>query len=154
MLIKNTVLSQLPDYRAWSTTGPHSGPISLLDYIGFVATLDTFFGFAELFSPELAVYKGYHFLASGFSEAIYEAWIREGRSPEEAQRAMNHVHMSTIFQQREATDEAADEAARVLMEIWKRTLAVHNVNVEVVGRGIQQASVTFFERPLTEPGRA
>ena len=58
------------------------------------------------------------------------------------------------FQQQDVTDDAADEAARVLAEIWKRTLAIHNVDVEVVGGCIQQASVTFFERHAMSTPRA
>lgn len=147
MRVKDSVLSQLRDFLAWSKAGAAPGPISLFDYVGFIATLDSLFGFAELFCPALVIHEGFHFLSSGFSVDTYNAWVRQGRTPEEIQRVMNHVHMSTLLQNQEVGDEAALEAARVIAEIWARTLGPEGLVAEAIGDGFEDAAVTFYQRP-------
>ena len=145
MRLKESVMSQLNDFRAWSATGAAPGPISLFDYVGFIATIDSLFGFAALFLPDLVVHDGLRFLASGFSGETYDAWVREGKTPHEIQRVMNHVHISTLLQQQEVSDEAAVEAARVIAEIWSRTLGTEGLIAEAVGTGFADAAITFYE---------
>lgn len=142
---KDSVMSQLHDFQAWSTAGAAPGPVSLLDYVGFIATLDSLFGFVALFLPDLVVHEGLRFLASGFSKETYEAWVREGKSPQEIQRVLNHVHISMLLQQEEVTDEAAVEAARVIAEIWSRTLGAEGLIAEAVGSSCADAAITFYE---------
>jgi hypothetical protein len=146
MRVKDSVLSQLRDFHAWAAGGATAGPISLLDYVGFIGTPDMLFGFAELFHPELTVHEGRRFLASGFSNATYDAWVQQGRTPEEIQRVMNHLHISTLFQQQEISDEVAVEAARAIASIWSRTLGPDGLTVEAIGADFTDAAVTFFER--------
>lgn len=146
MRVKDSVVTQLRDLQAWSQTGAVGGAVSLFDYVGFIATLDSIFGFAELFSPELVVHQGRRFLASGFSVVTYDAWAQRGSSPQEIQRAMNHVHVSTLLQNQEISDDAANEVARVIASIWSRTLSSEGMAVEVVGATFTDASVTFYER--------
>jgi hypothetical protein len=146
MRVKDSVLSQLSDFRAWSETGAIAGRISLLDYVGFVANADTLFAFAELFFPETTVHEGRHFLASRFSTETYRAWAQQGKSPEEIQRALNHVHISTLLQDQETSDEAALEAARVIAQVWNRTLGPEGMVAEAIGETFEDAAVTFHER--------
>ena len=77
MRVKRSVLERLEDFRAWGRTGaaPGAAPITLLDYVGFVALPDSVFAFAELFFPELVEHEGRKYLASRFSSAAYDAWI-------------------------------------------------------------------------------
>lgn len=146
MRLKDSTLSQLHDYLAWSSTGASPGEVSLLDYVGFVATPDSIFAFAELFSPELTVHNGFKFLASGFSLETYNAWEGQGTSPKEIQRVMNHLHISTLLQQQEITDEVAVEAARAIAAIWSKTIGGDELEVEVLGSCLSDAAVTFSER--------
>lgn len=145
MLVKDSVMSQLHDFRAWSATASAPGSISLLDYVGFIATLDSVLAFGALFFPEVTVHEGLRFLASGFSKATYDAWANAGKRPHEIQRVMNHVHVSTLLQEQSVSDEAAIEVARVIAAIWSRTLGHDGLNVEAFGSTFEDAAVTFSE---------
>src|SRR5262245_5878841 len=107
MRIKDSVIAELQDLHAWSKTGGTGALVSLLSYVGFIATQDMLFAFAELFLPDLVVHEGRHFLASHFKQATYDSWVQQGTSPEEVQRVMNHIHISTLLQNQEVSDEAA-----------------------------------------------
>jgi hypothetical protein len=126
--------------------GSRTTLVSLLDYVGFIATLDMVFAFAELFQPELVVHEGRRFLASGFTQATYDGWVQKGTSPKEIQRVMNHIHISTLIQNQEVSDEAACEAAQAIALIWSRTLGPEGLQVEAIGDDFMDAAVTFFER--------
>ncbi len=110
-----------------------------------VATPDLLFGFAELFMPDLVVHEGLHFLANGFSAEVFEQWRRAGHGLRETQRVMNHVHVSTLLQQRLVSDELALTAARAVAAIWRRTLTPEGLIVEVLGADFWDAAVTFFD---------
>jgi hypothetical protein len=141
----NSVMAQLADFEAWSKSGPQPTTITLIDYIGFVATPDLFFGFAALFRPELIVYQGARFLASGFSEELYEQWRSKGLNSRDIQRVLNHVHISTLFQNQSVSDETAVEAARILASIWSYTLGSEGLVAEAVGTNLESAAATFVE---------
>lgn len=141
----DSVMAQLADFDAWSRSGPQGAEISLIDYVGFVATPDLLFGFASLFWPDLIVYQGLRFLASGFSPALYEQWRGKGLDSREIQRVMNHVHVSTLFQNQQISDETAVEAARILATIWSRTLGPEGLATEAVGSSLDDAAATFFD---------
>lgn len=141
----DSIMAQLADFAAWSRSGPQPTTITLIDYVGFVATPDLFFGFAALFSPDLIVYQGVRFLASGFSKALYEQWRSKGLDSRDIQRVLNHVHISTLFQNQSISDETAVEAARILVSIWSRTLGPERLVAEAVGSGLEDAAATFFE---------
>lgn len=149
MRISEAALKCLADVAKWQSSGPQCEPISLLDYVGFVGTPDMFFAFAELYSPSLVVHEGYRFLASGFSVETYESWVETGASGSEIQRVMNHVHISTIFQNQEVSDLVAVEAARVLGEMWERTLGPQRLQICATGTSLADVAVTFWEsQPL------
>lgn len=143
---KPSVWAQLADVRAWAAGGPDPDLVTLLDYVGFAATPDLLFAFADLFWPDLVVHEGLRFLASGFTVDTYEQWRRSGRSPEEIQRVMNHVHVSTLLQQKDVSDETAVEAARIIAGIWGRTLGPEDIVAEAMGTELADAAVTFHER--------
>ncbi|MBK9260712.1 MAG: hypothetical protein IPM54_12950 [Polyangiaceae bacterium] len=138
-------MAQLADFDAWCKSGPQGADISLIDYVGFVATPDLLFGFASLFWPDLIVHEERRFLASGFSPALYEQWRAKGLNSREIQRVMNHVHISTLFQNQQISDEIAVEAARLLATTWSRTLGPEGLAAEAVGSNLDDAAVTFFE---------
>ncbi|MDP3279189.1 MAG: hypothetical protein Q8Q09_28620 [Deltaproteobacteria bacterium] len=145
MRISEATLKSLDDVAAWQSSNPRSEPITLLDYVGFVATPDTFFAFADLYSPSLVVHAGYRFVASRFSVDTYDAWVRTGTPLLDIQRVLNHVHISTLIQNIEVSDHVAVEAARVLGELWQRTLGPHGLEVGVSGTTLDDAQVTFWE---------
>lgn len=145
MKVDKTVIGQLKEFRSWAESGPNPKSFTLLDYVGCIATMDTFFAFAELFSPEIIVHEGRHFLASGFSIEIYDQWIAAGKSGEDIQRVMNHIHISTLLQDQEITEKVSLEVARVISEIWSKTLSSYGVLTEVIDAGFQDVAVTFYE---------
>lgn len=144
------VMAQLTDFRAWSNSGPEPDTVTLVDYVGLVGTPDLLFAYAALFWPDLIVHDGLRFLASGFTTHAYEQWRGAGRTPEETQRVMNHIHVSTLFQQQVVSDEAAVEAARFIAQVWCRTLGPDGLTAEAEGMGLSDAAVTFFESPDRE----
>lgn len=144
MEIARTVLDQLRDFKAWEKTGERTGDLTLLDYVGFVATPDLFFAFAELFWPQLIMHEGRAFLASGFKASTYDEWVRSGRSKEDIQRAMNHVHVLTLIQNSELDDDLAIAVARTIASIWNRTLSPAGLHAEVVGTNVDDIAVTLI----------
>jgi hypothetical protein len=149
------VLAELDDLEAWSRTGPAGrGTITLLDYVGFVATPDAFFGFAALFWPDTLVHEGHVFLASGFEVASFDAWRDRGLALREIQRVMNHVHVSTVLQNQDISDAVAREVARVLAAVWTRTLGAEGLEVECFGESFHDAAVTFSQRIVLRDGGA
>ena len=145
MRFKDGLLSQLQDFQKWSATGAQAGDVSLLDYVGFIGTLDTLVAYAELFFPELVIHDNSRFLASGFSTELYATWAAKGLSSREIQRVMNHVHISTLMQHQYVSDEAAVECARILADLWNRTLGSEGLVAEALGTDLADAAVTFCE---------
>src|SRR5688572_2080339 len=129
MEIEPNIINELTDYQSWAKGIQSPRPFSLFDYVSCVGNADSFFGFAELFYPTLIDHNGHQFLASKFSREAYDLWVAQNTSPIEIQRVMNHVHVHTIMQQQDASDELADEVARVLAKIWSRTLREYNLTV-------------------------
>jgi hypothetical protein len=140
-------MAQLGDFHSWSKGGPDKKMVSLLDYVGFVATPDLLFGFAALFWPDLVVHDGLRFLASGFSSEVYDQWRAAGRNPLETQRVMNHVHVATLLQQQGVSADVAVEVAHSIAAIWSRTLGPEGLLAEAIGSSLDDAAVTFFENP-------
>jgi hypothetical protein len=136
------VLGELSNYQAWASNS--SSPITLLDYVGFVGTPDLLFAFAALFQPDVLVHDGFRFLASGFTAATYDSWKQRGLSGPAIQKVMNHVHISTLFQNQEVNDEVAVEASSLLRDLWRRTLD-EDLAVESGGTCLHSAFVTFFD---------
>jgi hypothetical protein len=147
---RHEILANLKEFKAWSNSGPPGADISPIDFVGFVATPELFFGFAELFCPALVERNGGVFLAAGFSDEILGAWLAKGISVIEAQRVMNHVHISTLIQNQSISDELAVEIAEHLAQIWNLTLAPYAAVGERVGVGFADAAATFYVRVPTD----
>lgn len=141
------VLAELSDFQAWVSNS--SSPVTLLDYVGFVGTPDLLFAFAALFQPEIVVHDGFRFLAGGFTAATYDSWKQRGLSGPAIQKVMNHVHISTLFQNQEVSVEVALAAGNLLRDFWRRTLD-QDLAVESGGTDLHDAYVTFYDE---EPGR-
>jgi hypothetical protein len=135
-------LPDLPDLQSWRRAN-NNPAISLLDYVGFVGTMDSMASHAALFDPDLVDFEGARFLAHRFSVEGAEQWRAQGLSLPDIQRVMNHVHVSTLLQSG-ASDEASDWFAERLASIWRKTIV--GANVEVSGRGYHEATVTFSEK--------
>lgn len=146
MRLPPDIVEQLSDFKAWSGTGAQSGEVTLLDYVGFTATPDALFGFAALFQPDLVVHEEHHFLASGFSVKTFDGWRANGFALRDVQRVMNHLHVAALLQNSEVSDRLAVEAARVIADIWKRTLGPEGLDVAYFGTTLHDAAVTFYRR--------
>ncbi len=120
----------LKDYQAWAARKPQ---LDLFDYVTCVATPDSFFAFLELFLPDLVLHEGNYFLASHFEPRTYDDWKRQLKDPGAVQKVMNHVHISTLFQQQEIPDLVARAVARQLAVSWSITLAAKGLVTEMYG---------------------
>ena len=143
---------ELEELAAWRRANENPS-LTLLDVLGFVATIDSVAAHLALFDPDLVVHRGARFLASGFSEETFDGWMSRGLTVTQAQQVMNHLHIAS-FLQSGASDEACDWFASRLEEVWRKTIPGAEVVVE--GQGYDDASVTFFEagprdRPSSRP---
>lgn len=100
--------------------------------------------FGSRAGPELVVQHGYHFLASGLAPGTIEGWLEKGLDLRAIQRVVNHFHISTLFSGGEVSDDVAVEAARVIAQIWSRTLAPEGLVAEAFGTDYATAGVTFY----------
>lgn len=138
------ITHELRELAAWRRANGDDR-ITLLDLLGFVATLDSLAAHLALFDPEIVIHRGARFISSGFDVPTFEAWLAQGLTLTEVQRAMNHVHVGTIMQAG-ASDGACDWFATRLASVWRRTIPGAVVTVE--GRGFHEASVTFHDAIL------
>src|ERR1700724_4310800 len=96
------VIAELPDFTLWRSSSGQD--ISLLDYVGFVATPDLLFAFAELFRPMLVLHEGAYFIKDRFDEQSFDSWRQRLNDIESVQKMMNHLHVSTLYQEQEISD--------------------------------------------------
>ena len=143
MKVTTDILSTLKDYQAWSAG---KSDFDLLDYVTCVATPNLFFGFGELFFPELVHHAGNYFLASHFRAALYDEWLARLKDPLAVQKVMNHVHISTLFQQQVVPDLVAVAVAKQLAASWSLSLADKGLIGEAYGKTLEDLEVTFFRK--------
>ena len=132
----------LPDLNAWRTR--NAADISLLDYVSFICTPDSFFAYAELFAPTLVNHAGEYFIASKFSVDSYDEWFTRLKDTRAVQRVMNHIHISTLFQQQFVPDQLAAAAASTLATIWSRQFASLDLVGKAAGTDLANAEVTLY----------
>jgi hypothetical protein len=133
------LLESLEDFKAWRRDSPG---FDLWDYVQCVGTPDHFFAFAELFCPTLIQHEGHYFQASGFTPALYQEWMDSLHDPIAVQKMMNHIHISSLFQEGELSNAVASEAAARLATLWNLTLAGKGLVAEAFGG--DDAQVTFY----------
>src|SRR5688572_30229270 len=112
-------MDSLSDVSAWRSTGPSGGDASdfgLLSYLSCVATPDLLFAFAELLAPSLVEHEGSYFIAERFDERIYDDWRAKLGDPRDIERVINHIHISSLFQDQHVTDEMALAAANLIAD--------------------------------------
>jgi len=141
--VPTDVLSMLKDYQSWAAG---KSDFDLLDYVACVATPDLFFGFGELFFPEVVLHDGNYFLASDFRASTYNEWLVRLKDPIAVQKVMNHVHISTLIQQQVVPDLVALEVAKHLAACWSVSLADKGLVAEAYGETFEDLEVTFFRR--------
>jgi hypothetical protein len=148
MTVPKELLAKLGHYQEW-----RSGKLDfdMLDYVNCVATPDLLFGFLELLRPSLVLHQGNYFLASHFDEANYNEWMKRLNDPVAVQKVMNHLHISTLFQQQEVPDIVAREAAQQIAACWSKVLADRGLVAEAFGDTLEDAEVTFFGTPKWNP---
>jgi|SRR5215213_3198310 len=146
MTVPEEVLVHLTEFNRWKSSAREGADYDLLDYVASRATPDLLFGFAALFSPSLVLHEGDYFLASHFSEKLYEEWKARLPDIQEVQKVMNHIHISTLFQDQEVPDLIAQYAAKTIQSIWSTVLSERHLVAEAYGDGLSDAQVTFFRR--------
>jgi len=141
----STILKKLSDFQQWRRS-PDGEGITLLDYVGFVATPDLFFAFDQLFHPDLLVHDGNYYLASHFEPEIYREWSERTNDVVEIQKVMNHVHISTVFQNQSMDDDVAIAIARKLEVHWSLVFRDNGLRGLAFGSAFDDAAVTLFNR--------
>jgi hypothetical protein len=144
MRLPEALEDQLVSLRSWSRSSGTYRYISLFDFVGLEATPDLFFGFTELMFPKLVDHKGGKFIQARFSESVYQLWEKKGHNLIEIQRVMNHVHISTLFQGQEVSDELAVAAAQTLAGIWALALRDDAVCTTALGAHFDDAAATLW----------
>ncbi len=146
MKIKSSIIRQLSDFSAWRLVSPKGPNFSLLDYISCVGTPDLLFAFSELFCPELVFHEGDYFLEDRFNADVYRSWKNKLTDSVEIQRVMNHVHISTIFQEQDVSNEVAVQAARVIADIWSIVFVDKRLTGYSFGETLEDAGVTLARK--------
>jgi hypothetical protein len=141
MIIPPAILRSLNDYQQWKSGKPD---FDLLDYVGCIATPDLCYGFLGLLCPELIVHEGNYFLASHFDPTAYDKWMTRVGEPVAVQKAMNHIHVSTLFQGQDVPDELAKDVAVRIAECWSLVFASKGLVAEAFGDTLHDAQVTLF----------
>ena len=137
----------LSDFTAWKATGPSDDKeFGLLGYLGCVATPDLLFAFVELLAPELVRHEGSYFIAERFSVEVYEQWQSRLDDPREIERVVNHLHMTTLFQEQDVPDEVAVAAAHTIAELWTRHFESLGLVGVAYGETFDSAEVTLHSR--------
>ena len=140
MTADNSIFSRLADVRAWE--GGES--LSPLDFVALEGKPSLLFAYASLLDPALEEVDGRFFLANRFSKENLTLWAAEGVVGADAQRVINHLHMTYLMQDDCEDQEVLDAAATIISRIWEKTLPAGS-RVEIVERGTISVSVTFFQ---------
>jgi len=137
------VVAGLPDLALWRSTAGGK-EISLLDYVGFVATPDLLFAFAELFRPALILHSGVYFIKDRFDAALFDEWKERLGDVRSVQKMMNHLHLSTLFQNQVISDDVAVWSSRVIADIWSSTFSHLGLEGLAFGESLHDAAVTLY----------
>ena len=143
MKVSRNLLKQLRRINEWKDHQGNSSDIDLLDYVGFECTPEIFFALAELFSPELIEYEGGRFLKSHFDSATFYSWQDKGFSMIDAQIMLNHIHVRTIIQGQEVSDELANAIANTIKFFW--SLSIKDAHIQVLASTYDDLAVTFSD---------
>ncbi len=146
----NVPLDSLRDVSAWRSTGPPGGAESafgLLSYLSCVATPDLLFAFAELLAPDLIEHEGSYFIAERFDERSYDEWRTKLADGRDIERVLNHIHISSLFQDQDVTSETAMAAANLIAETWTRRFQPLGLIGVALGDSFDTAEVTLHRAP-------
>ncbi len=143
MRISETQLAGLDDFHAWNEGKTSAERISLLDYATFNATPELLFAFAALLLCDLIEVEGHYFIADRFNRVFYERWKLQLNDGKSVQRVMNHLHISTLLQNAELTDDLAKSCADLIASAWSEAHAAKGVVGEVHGTTLDDLAVTL-----------
>jgi len=73
-------------------------------------------------------------------------WFARLKDPIAVQKVMNHIHISTLFQQQAVPDPAALAVAKQLASCWSIGMADKGLVGETYGKTFEDLEVTFFRR--------
>ena len=144
MEILKKISPQLEEFQRWRNTEKGES-ITLFDFAGFIATPDILCGLVALLFPDCLSHRGKFFLANHFSDSLYDSWMEKLDSVAEVQKVLNHVHISTVLQDTDISDELACQFAELLCSAWRRSLRGLELTVESGGAGYDDAYVTFYQ---------
>jgi hypothetical protein len=138
---KDPIFSRLPDVRAWQR---EHRPLSPLDFVALEGRPSLLFAYSSLLDPDLENVDGRFFLSNRFDRELLDNWEAKGVKGAEAQRVINHIHMSYLMQDECSDVEILDAAAVAVSNTWRKTLPA-GVTVEIIGAQTEDVSVTFFQ---------
>lgn len=147
VLEKSDLLHQLGDLQKWKRSGK-TVDFRLIDYVFCVGTPDLLFGYAELLVPELIEQDGALFIAERFDQDTYHSWMSRLNDQVAVQRVMNHLHLSSLLQDQEVSDNVAREAAIRIASVWSRVFAEKGLVGEVYGSTLDDLEVSLVAAKL------
>jgi hypothetical protein len=142
--LEEVIAGLLPDLARWRSSATGGKEITLLDYVGFVATPDLLFAFAELFRPALVLHAGVHFIRDRFDTKAFDDWRSRLGDLESVQKMMNHLHVSTILQGQSIPDDVAVWSARLIADIWSSVFSQLGLRGLAFGESLHDAAVTLY----------
>lgn len=139
----DAITSDLEDYRAWKS---EKSDFDLIDYLMCVGTSDALVAMLELMRPELVEVNGDYFIKHNFSEENLKSWMDQLKDVREAQRVINHFHVSSFMQGRPVTDEVAVYVAQGIASVWTRQFESLGLIAQSFGDDLETAQVSLFRK--------
>jgi len=102
------------------------------------------FAFAELLRPPLILHEGAYFIKDRFDAVLFDDWKQRLGDLEAVQKMMNHIHISTLFQNQEISSDVAVWSARVIADIWTSIFSHLGLQGLAFGESLQDAAVTLY----------
>jgi hypothetical protein len=137
------LLDSLPAFAAWNQGKPDQDRITIFDFLCFNATPELFFAFASLLRPELILVEDSYFIKERFGEAAYKAWKEKLSEPRDIQHVMNHVHLTSVFQNQDVADDVALVIARTIELTWNQLFAELKLKAVVDGSEFGDLSISL-----------
>jgi hypothetical protein len=146
MDVDRSIIDKLDDYSLWNEGKDESDRISLLDYACFNATPDLLIAVMELLNPTLINHEGSYFIKTRFDKSTYDDWKKEAVEKKEVEKVMNHIHVTSIFQNQDLDIEVAELAAILITNCWNREFENLSLEASVIGDSIEDLAVTLNSR--------
>lgn len=135
--------TELEDYQAWKA-GRSS--FDLIDYLMCTGTPDGLVAMLELICPELINVDGDYFIKHNFSHENLSDWMSRLNDVREAQKVINHFHVSSFMQGRAVSNRVAVYVAKSIAGAWSRQFGGLGLVAQSSGQDLETAQVTMFRK--------